>query len=94
MHDATFPRPLGDETEHYWLVKRMARATGTDVIAAAGTGRLDQEAWAAMIERCRGCTWTDECRRWLDRPEERTRPTPRPCLNRTEFEALRRTSGD
>ncbi|EPX79808.1 DUF6455 family protein [Salipiger mucosus] len=80
--------PLGDRTEHYWLVQRMARANGTDLVAAMEAGVLDQEAWAGMVERCRGCAWADGCHRWLDRPGDALRDTPEGCENRARFATL------
>lgn len=62
-------RPLGDRTEHYWLVQRMARVLGCDTAKAREDGRLDAEEWSAMVTRCRGCTVTCACRAWLARAE-------------------------
>lgn len=83
------PRLLGDETEHYWLVQRMAQATGTDLVAAMEDGALSSADWAGMVTRCRGCTWTDGCGHWLDDPEAGgARPVPQDCENRARFAAL------
>ena len=39
MADGTaFPPVLGDEVEHYWLVQRMAKATGVDLVQAMDAG--------------------------------------------------------
>ena len=55
------PRPLGDATEHYWRVQRMARATGLDLVEAQQDGALDPRHWAGMVRRCRGCAWAEAC---------------------------------
>lgn len=82
------PTVLGDEVRHYWLVQRMARATGTDLVAATRQGDLDQKTWAGMVQRCRGCDWASECQRWLDCPDEAPRATPETCQNRKMFQRL------
>lgn len=84
------PIPLGDTTDHYWRVLRMARANGTDLIAATDQGHLTSDAWAGMVQRCRGCTWADACSHWLNDPEQARRDTPHECVNRTHFAALRK----
>ncbi|WP_223865999.1 DUF6455 family protein [Salipiger aestuarii] len=83
------PRPLGDRTDHYWRVLRMARANGTDLVAALDQGHLTSDDWAGMVQRCRGCAWADGCRRWLDDPEQALRDTPHDCVNRAHFASLR-----
>lgn len=90
MLDTGVPRPLGDEKEHYWLVQRMAQANGTDLVTASDEGLLLQEEWAAMVQRCRGCAWAEGCQRWLDKPVEAVRTTPRDCVNHRHFAALQR----
>lgn len=82
------PRPLGDQTEHYWRVQRMARATGLDLVEAQQDGALDPRHWAGMVRRCRGCAWAEACGRWLDRPEVSPRPLPEGCANRRLFGTL------
>ena len=83
MADGTaFPPVLGDEVEHYWLVQRMAKATGVDLVQALDAGLLTQEDWASIVTRCRGCQWTEGCGDWLDQPIDDTRPFPQPCVNR------------
>ena len=83
------PKPLGDETEHYWLAQRMARATGTDLVGAMAENDLTQEDWAAMVQACRGCQWTCGCKDWLDSPSApAARPVPVTCVNHKRFEAL------
>ncbi len=87
-HVSPRPRPLGDVTVHYWRVIRMARATGTDLVAATSDGALTQQAWADMVQRCRACPWADGCGRWLDQAAQPPRDTPRTCVNRRHFAML------
>ena len=83
------PQPLGDETEHYWLVQRMAKATGVDLVRATDAGLLSQDDWAGIVTRCRGCQWADGCAHWLGAPVEEERALPNPCLNRKRLAALK-----
>ncbi|WP_417205539.1 DUF6455 family protein [Antarctobacter sp.] len=83
------PQPLGDEVEHYWLVQRMAKATGVDLVRAVEDGLLTQDGWARIVSRCRGCTWADGCGHWLDAPVEGDRPLPDLCINRKRLAALK-----
>lgn len=85
----TRPRPLGHETDHYWLVKRMAKATGVDLVRAVEEGVLSHADWAGIVTRCRGCTWAGGCGHWLDAPVEDTRAIPGSCLNRNRLADLR-----
>ncbi|MBN8185351.1 MAG: hypothetical protein GYB50_05240 [Rhodobacteraceae bacterium] len=94
MFDTRPHQPLGDPQEHYWLVQRMAQANGTDLVLATDAGILTQEDWAGMVQRCRGCKWTDGCQRWLDRPEDALRDTPEDCVNRAHFAALKELLGE
>ncbi|GGF61861.1 MULTISPECIES: DUF6455 family protein [Mameliella] len=84
----TRPTVLGDETEHYWLVQRMAKATGVDLVGAMDAGLLTQEDWAGLVTRCRGCTWSEGCGQWLNKPVDDTRSFPGTCLNRKRLAAL------
>ncbi|MCB1335186.1 MAG: hypothetical protein KDK26_16440 [Roseivivax sp.] len=85
------PTLLGDETEHFWLAQRMARATGTDLVAAAEEGALTQAQWAEIVHRCRGCEWTCGCERWLDATDaDQVRAAPETCVNHKRFAVLRR----
>lgn len=82
--------PLGDENEHFWLVQRMAKATGTDLVAAMDDGALTNEDWSAMVQHCRGCAWADGCHHWLDQPgTDRPRGVPQTCVNHERFARLR-----
>lgn len=85
--------PLGPKVHHYWRVKRMARATDTDVTAAWDAGTLTQSTWTGMIETCRACQWAEGCGRWLDRPQDAPRDVPASCPNRAVFAELRSTQG-
>ncbi|MGP6089875.1 DUF6455 family protein [Antarctobacter jejuensis] len=87
----TRPQVLGDENEHYWLVQRMARATGVDLVKAAETGELTQEGWAGIVHQCRTCQWGEGCQRWLSEPVDETRPFPDGCINRKRLADLKVT---
>jgi hypothetical protein len=92
MMDGTLPpapRPLGDENAHYWLVQRMAKATGVDLVSATEAGLLDQDEWAGIVAQCRGCQWAQGCDRWLGAPVSETRNIPELCLNQSRFSALK-----
>ncbi len=89
------PRPLGPARAHYWLVQRMARATGADPAGAWAEGRLSAPEWKAMVERCRGCEEPDRCLRWLESQELRGGPvgaSPPRCRNRVRLAGLADTS--
>ena len=85
----TRPRVLGDENEHYWLVQRMARATGVDLVEATKAGVLSQEEWAGIVTRCRSCQWSEGCQSWLSEPVDEERPFPETCINRKRLAALK-----
>ncbi|MDA7423813.1 DUF6455 family protein [Thalassococcus lentus] len=88
-------RTLGPIRKHFWRVQRMARAVDVNLVSAAKGDLIDDEAWANMITRCRGCQWADGCGRWLKQAaltgHERTAPNQ--CRNRNVFDALRTKSG-
>jgi hypothetical protein len=83
------PKQLGDETEHYWLVQRMAKTSHVDLVEAFDTGQLSSEDWAEMVSRCRGCAWANGCKEWLAVPGQETQAPPEGCLNRARMAALR-----
>ncbi|KUF10214.1 DUF6455 family protein [Pseudoponticoccus marisrubri] len=91
MKDIVTGRPpmLGPETDHYWLVQRMAKATGVDLVRAWDAGMLSSEDWAGVVTRCRGCTWTEGCGRWLDAAEGEPRGLPTPCVNRERLQRIK-----
>jgi hypothetical protein len=82
-------KPLGDPITHFWNVQRMARATGTDLVAAHDTGALSSEDWAGMVTRCRGCEWAEGCQEWLPEHTDGTAKAPKGCVNRRIFDALK-----
>ncbi|WP_204362778.1 DUF6455 family protein [Litorivita pollutaquae] len=91
-------RALGPSIRHYWRVKRMARATGTDLIAAFEAGDLDARRWAQVVDTCRGCAWVNGCARWLAQADAAARAggaenvadtAPDACLNRGLFANLK-----
>lgn len=81
-------KPLGPPRAHYFRVLGMARATGLDLVSAFDAGRLDNDTWSCMVERCRGCAWAEGCDSWLDAGATADIP-PRECLNRARFGVLR-----
>ncbi|WP_101067776.1 DUF6455 family protein [Roseovarius salinarum] len=81
-------KPLGPPRRHYWLLKRMARATGTDLVRARHAGSLDGPDWAEMVQRCRGCGWAGGCARWL-RAEPHREVPPHGCANRARLARLK-----
>lgn len=78
---------LGDSKRHYWLAKRMAKATGADIVGAHEAGELPQEVWAQMVRNCRGCDWTEGCARWLDNNPS-AQKVPKTCANCDRFAEL------
>lgn len=87
--DSPCPKKLGEEVDHFWLVQRMAKTSQVDLSAAFETGELSSEDWAAMVERCRGCAWTEGCKDWLDVTSGVVDVPPEGCLNRSRMAALR-----
>lgn len=81
-------KPLGRRRRHYWLVQRMARATGADLMRAWQAGELRQRDWAAMVGRCRGCPCPQHCERLLARNEAAS--PPKFCLNANILAKIRR----
>ncbi|MEZ5716201.1 MAG: DUF6455 family protein [Paracoccaceae bacterium] len=85
-------RPLGEMRTHYWLAQRMAGRHALDLSEAAARGDLDQETWAGVVQRCRGCGWTEGCERFLARGDLAPDPReswPETCPNRTLFASLK-----
>lgn len=80
-------RPLGDPKRHFWLAQRMARLHGLDLVQANARGDLDQDGWAGAVARCRECSWTEGCERFLDRAEA-SETLPRGCENRGLYSLL------
>lgn len=83
-------KPLGDQNTHFWLAQRMAQLTETDLVRAMETAQLTQEDWAAMVEDCRGCDWTDGCQKFLTlRADQKIDSAPDTCRNHERFAALK-----
>ena len=78
----------GPMMRHWRLVNRMAKTTDTDLVTAFDDGRLSSEAWAGMVNACRGCAWAETCDGWLA-DHDHVDAAPRPCCNRARFAALR-----
>lgn len=85
-------RPLGPVNRHYWLALGMAKVTGADLARAMEEGRITQADWAEVVERCRGCGWTEGCQCWLDARmdglEGEGAAVPRACPNAALFEKV------
>lgn len=83
-------KPLGEQNLHFWLAQRMAKLTETDLVEAMQAAQLTQEDWAAMVEDCRGCDWTGNCRKFLDQNAGQTvEAAPDTCRNQERFAALK-----
>lgn len=84
--------PLGDIRDHLHLVRRMARATGTDLGNAVHEGTLTSTDWAQVVTNCRGCDCADPCRARLTALEMAGEQTAAPdyCRNRATFDRLAR----
>lgn len=82
-------RPLGDEKRHYWLALGMAQASGADLQRALEEGRITHGDWAAVVQRCRGCSWTEGCDCWLRAQNPETAAeVPQACPNARFFESV------
>lgn len=83
-------KPLGDTRSHFWLVQRMAQATQTDLVAAMARAELTNADWAEMVQSCRGCDWTEGCKRWVTAQDAASEgAAPRACINRDRFLRLK-----
>lgn len=80
---------LGSENAHFWLVQRMAKAAGVDLVRAWEAGLIDNAEWSGIVTKCRGCQWSEGCTRFLDKPVTEERALPEPCLNRARLDAIR-----
>lgn len=76
-------RPLGDTGVHFWLLQRMAKTCGADMVEASEHGDLNAEGWSEMVQRCRSCDWAEGCDRWLDQHNngEAKAVPPKGCVN-------------
>lgn len=82
-------RPLGAIRDHYWRVVGMASRIGVNLVSAREQGQLSSAEWAEMVRTCRGCEWAAKCDSWMERTDDAP-CAPMTCLNRREFEILRR----
>jgi hypothetical protein len=78
----------------------MARATGTDLGAAAHEGQISPQDWAQMVTNCRGCACAEKCATQLanDEAHSATHPAtplqaPQFCENRASFDHLQKDQG-
>ncbi|PYG26424.1 DUF6455 family protein [Pelagimonas varians] len=80
---------LGPEMEHFWLVQRMAKATGIDLVEAADADVMSQKDWASIVTHCRGCGWAEGCGKWLNKPKDEVRDLPSKCVNRPRLAEIK-----
>lgn len=80
---------LGPENEHFWLVQRMAKATGVDLVQAADLNIMTQHDWADIVTHCRGCDWSQSCGRWLKQSQDAERALPENCVNRSRLAEIK-----
>lgn len=79
---------------HVSLAQRVAGQCALDLAGAAAGGDLDQEVWAGVVRRCRGCGWSEGCKRVLMRGDMAPairEGWPEPCRNRALFASLKVT---
>ena len=74
--------------EHFWRVIKMAKANEVDLSTALDEGQIDIEAYADMIERCRGCSAVAACDRLLDENAQ-VNAAPAYCRNSRTFAELK-----
>ena len=80
---------LGDEKRHYWMALGMANAAGADLQRALEEGRITHADWAGVVQRCRGCGWTEGCDCWLKAQQEPGgSEVPRACPNAPLFDKV------
>jgi len=77
--------PLGPEKRHYWLAVTMARKTGADMQRALDDGVISHEDWATLVQRCRGCGWSEGCDHWMMAQGPDTADVPEACPNAAVF---------
>lgn len=81
-------KPLGDTTDHFWRIQRMARITGTDLVAAFNTADLPATDYATMLDRCRACSDPGRCDRLLAAMNARA-DAPEFCENQSKLAQLK-----
>ena len=82
-------RPLGEEKRHYWLALGMAQVSGADLQRALDEGRITHGDWAEVVQRCRGCAWTEGCDCWMAAQDPCHPSTvPQACPNASFFETV------
>ncbi|WP_375175467.1 DUF6455 family protein [Pseudooceanicola sp.] len=83
---------LGDVTDHLQLVRRMARASGSDLAEAMLEGQLTSADWSQMVTNCRACISVESCRARLAQLEMTSdrANAPNYCENRASFDRLAR----
>jgi len=69
--------PLGNPALHFELTRLAAANLGVCMTTALASGALSGKAHAAMITRCRGCPFAQDCVEALAKGE-----VPAACANR------------
>ena len=85
---ASRPRNLGPIRTHVRLATEMAGVTGADLQRAMDEGRLTQDDWAGMVQRCRGCLWAEGCPAWMAAQGYSNVEAPEACENHQRFRSL------
>ena len=70
---------LGNPLVHLRLLGRMGKTVGADLVQAFEDDKIDNEAWAKMITKCRGCDIPQQCQAWLEENEQADAPPPECC---------------
>ncbi|MCT4556753.1 MAG: DUF6455 family protein [Pelagimonas sp.] len=72
---------MGPTNTHFWLLQRMAKTTGVDLVTAYDRDILAPQEWADLVTRCRTCQWAEGCGRFLSEQALTERPLPDNCVN-------------
>lgn len=81
-------RPLGDFTQHFWLLRSVSRVAGVDLGEAMREGRISVLDYASVVTRCRSAGCANACALWLANNGHTRGETPEFCANRPILEQL------
>lgn len=75
----------------FWLTRSIGRSIGLSFTDAMQEGRLDPEAFAALIRRCRVCCRSAQCKQWLAQAggPRGAKRAPEFCPNGDALQALK-----
>ncbi|PCJ08247.1 MAG: hypothetical protein COB16_07875 [Rhodobacteraceae bacterium] len=82
---------LGDSLYHLRLLGRMGQTVGADLAQAFNADRIDNKAWAVMINNCRACPSPQRCHAWLTANDQASSPL-RGCRNAETLLRLKRAA--